>query len=169
VGGVLELSSSDTWRARAQIARVALNHRLSTLGSEPGFAAAGNLVQYGPNLSETCHRAAFYVNHNVKGAKPGGLPVEQPTRNIEVPGSMDGIALGKAIMARHPGLPVMLMTGYAERLGEAKLMRWEVLPKPCSAETLARAIVKALNGRRTTTDPKTAGAGTVVGGDPHLK
>jgi two-component SAPR family response regulator len=41
----------------------------------------------------------------------------------------------------------MLMTGYAERLREAKLMRWEVLPKPCSSETLARAIVKALKGR----------------------
>jgi putative ABC transport system substrate-binding protein len=80
VGGVLALSSPDTWRAREQIARVALDHRLPTIGSEPGFAAAGNLVQYGPNLSETCRRAAFYVDRIVKGAKPGDLPVEQPTK-----------------------------------------------------------------------------------------
>ncbi len=77
---MLALSSSDTWRARGQIARVALNHRLPTIGSEPGFAAAGNLVQSGPNLSETCRGAAFYVDRIVKGAKPGDLPVEQPTR-----------------------------------------------------------------------------------------
>jgi hypothetical protein len=32
-------------------------YRIPTIGSEPGFAAAGNLVQYGPNLSETCRRA----------------------------------------------------------------------------------------------------------------
>jgi len=77
---VLALSSSDTWGARGQIARVALNHRLPTIGSEPGFAAAGNLVQYGSNLSETCRRAAFYVDRIVKGTKPGDLAVEQPTR-----------------------------------------------------------------------------------------
>jgi len=96
-------------------------------------------------------------------------PADIVLTDIEVPGSMDGIALGKAIMARYPGLPVLLMTGYAERLREAKLMRWEVLPKPCSSETLARAIVKALKGRGVAADPKTAGAGTVAGGDPHLK
>jgi len=76
--------------------------------------------------------------------------------DIEVPGSMDGIALGRAIMARRPGLPVILMTGYAERLREAKLMRWAVLPKPCSSETLARAIVKAVKGSDAAADPKTA-------------
>jgi putative ABC transport system substrate-binding protein len=80
VGGVLALSSPETWRAREQIARVALKHRLATAGSEPGFAAAGNLLQYGPNFLESCRRAAFYVDRILKGAKPGDLPVEQPTR-----------------------------------------------------------------------------------------
>jgi putative tryptophan/tyrosine transport system substrate-binding protein len=80
VGGVLALPSPETWRARTQIARVALEHRLPTVGSEPGFVAAGNLVQYGPDLSESCHRAAFYVDRILKGAKPADLPVEQPTR-----------------------------------------------------------------------------------------
>jgi putative ABC transport system substrate-binding protein len=80
VGGVLALPSPETWRAREHIARLALEHRLSTAGSEPGFAAAGNLVQYGPDFSESCRRAAFYVDRILKGAKPADLPVEQPTK-----------------------------------------------------------------------------------------
>jgi len=39
--------------------------------------------------------------------------------------------------------PVILMTGYGERLREAKLMGLEVFPKPCSSGTLARAIAKS--------------------------
>ena len=80
VGGVLALASPETWRAREQIARVALEHHLPTVGTEPGFAAVGNLAQYGPDLSESCRRAAFYVVRILKGAKPADLPVEQPTK-----------------------------------------------------------------------------------------
>jgi len=83
-------------------------------------------------------------------------PADIVLTDIEVPGSMDGIALGKAIMARYPGLPVLWMTGYAERLREAIELRREVLPKPCSSETLAQAIAKAVSNQRATVDPKTA-------------
>jgi putative ABC transport system substrate-binding protein len=80
VGGVLALPSPETWRAREQIAQIALQYRLPTVGSEPRFAEAGNLVQYGPDLSESCRRAAFYVDRILKGANPADLPVEQPTK-----------------------------------------------------------------------------------------
>jgi putative tryptophan/tyrosine transport system substrate-binding protein len=80
VGGVLALPGPETWRAREQIARLALEHRLPTVGIEPGFAAAGNLVQYGPDLSESCRRAATFVDKILKGAKPADLPVEQPIK-----------------------------------------------------------------------------------------
>jgi len=97
VGGVLALSSPATWRAREHIARVSLEHRLPTAGSEPGFAAAGNLVQYGPNLPESCRRAAFYVDRILKGSKPGDLPVEQPTRFELVVNLKTAQALGLTI------------------------------------------------------------------------
>src|SRR5262249_52546096 len=41
---------------------------------------AGGLVSYGVNLAENFHRAAAYVNKILKGANPGDLPVEFPTR-----------------------------------------------------------------------------------------
>ena len=97
VGGVLALPSTETWRAREQIARSALEHRLPTVGIEPGFAAAGNLVQYGPDLSESCRRAAFYVDRILKGAKPADLPVEQPTRFSLVVNLKTAKALGLTI------------------------------------------------------------------------
>ncbi len=64
--------------------------------------------------------------------------------DIEMPGSLDGIALAQRVTEQYPGLPVLLMTGYAERLQEAVRRRFEVLPKPVPSTVLADAIKQAL-------------------------
>ena len=64
--------------------------------------------------------------------------------DIEMPGGLDGIALAEQIIDRYPQLPVLLMTGYAERLQQAHEHHFDVLPKPVDPRMLADAIVKAL-------------------------
>jgi putative ABC transport system substrate-binding protein len=65
----------------APLARLAADHRLPAIYYHEGFANAGGLLAYGPNLSEfSWRRAATYVDKIFKGAKPADLPVEQPTK-----------------------------------------------------------------------------------------
>lgn len=64
---------------RAQVAELALRHRLPTVTNFATFADAGGLLTYGPSDTENYRRAATFVDRILKGAKPGDLPVEQPT------------------------------------------------------------------------------------------
>jgi putative ABC transport system substrate-binding protein len=63
-----------------RIAQLALKHRLPSLSGEPNAAKDGALLFYGPNVFEGCARAAKYIDRILKGARPGDLPVEQPTK-----------------------------------------------------------------------------------------
>src|SRR5262249_5877873 len=62
-----------------RIAGLALRHRLPTFSSIPEFTDAGVLVGYGPSRRDSYRRAATYVKKLLEGAKPAGIPVEQPT------------------------------------------------------------------------------------------
>src|SRR5436309_10442248 len=66
--------------ASARIVDLAAKHRLLAVYAEREFADAGGLMAYAPNVSANFRRAAAYVDKILKGAKPGDLPVEEPTR-----------------------------------------------------------------------------------------
>ena len=65
---------------RASILTSALGARMPTIFSTRDFVKAGALMSYGPSYVERFGHAADYVDKILRGAKPGDLPVEQPTK-----------------------------------------------------------------------------------------
>ena len=64
---------------RTLIVKLAMGNRLPTIFSSREMTEAGGLMSYGQDLALQYRRAATYVDRILKGAKPGGLPIEQPT------------------------------------------------------------------------------------------
>ena len=77
---VLLFGEGVTVQNRQHIAALAVKHKLPSIYPMQEFAEAGGLISYGPDLVGVFQRAAEYVDKILRGAKPGDLPVEQPTR-----------------------------------------------------------------------------------------
>ena len=65
---------------RIRVNNLALGIRVPTMYGFRDDIEAGGLMSYGPNLPSLFRRAADYVDKILRGAKPGDLPVEQPTK-----------------------------------------------------------------------------------------
>jgi putative tryptophan/tyrosine transport system substrate-binding protein len=84
---------------RTRIISLAAKHRLPAVGEAREFADAGGLMTYGPRIEENFRRAAFFVDKILRGAKPGDLPVEQPTKFELVINRKTAKALGLTVPA----------------------------------------------------------------------
>jgi putative ABC transport system substrate-binding protein len=69
----------DPCFTREHLVALVRRHRIPAIYQYREFAEAGGLLAYGPPLAAISDRAALYVDKILKGAKPGDLPVEQPT------------------------------------------------------------------------------------------
>src|SRR5262245_48557048 len=65
---------------RIRINTFALAARLPTMHANRDFIEAGGLISYGANYPDLFRRAANYVDKILRGAKPGDIPIEQPTK-----------------------------------------------------------------------------------------
>jgi len=79
-GGVIVLSDPMTFFHRARIAELATSRRLPTICGVRGYVDAGGLMSYWAHQEDLYRRVASYVDRILKGARPGELPIEQPTR-----------------------------------------------------------------------------------------
>jgi putative tryptophan/tyrosine transport system substrate-binding protein len=65
---------------RNRILELVEQNRIPAIHSDQEWAEAGGLISYGANRADLFRRAAVYVDKILRGAKPGDLPVEQPTK-----------------------------------------------------------------------------------------
>ena len=79
-GALIVLSSTMLFAERSRIAELAAQIGLPAMYMFREYAEAGGFIAYGPNLRENWRRAATFVDKILKGAKPGDLPIEQPSK-----------------------------------------------------------------------------------------
>jgi len=82
---------------RATILDLAAKARLAVISGERPYADEGGLMSYGPSYEDQLRRSAGYVDRILKGGKPSGLPIEQPTKFTLVINLKTAKALGLTI------------------------------------------------------------------------
>jgi putative ABC transport system substrate-binding protein len=80
VGALVVPLQPFTTRAQSQIVELAAKSRLPAIYTLKEAVEIGGLMNYGASLPDMYRKAAIYVDKILKGAKPGDLPVEQPTK-----------------------------------------------------------------------------------------
>lgn len=104
VGGVIVLPEPLFTRERDRLADLAARHRLPAVYGVVDHVAAGGLIVYAVDDRDNWYRAAAYVDKILKGANPGDLPVEQPTKfklviNLKTAKTL-GITIPQSVLLR---------------------------------------------------------------------
>ena len=97
IDAVIILIDGLLFQQRAQIAALALKQKLPSIYTQPQYAEVGGLMTYGSDTTDNFRRAGIFVDKILKGAKPGDIPFEQPTRYYFVINRKTANALGVKI------------------------------------------------------------------------
>jgi len=101
---LLVLTDSMFVGQQQRVADLAARNRLPAMYSQREFVDAGGLLSYGPSLTDMYRRAATHVDKLLRGAKPGDIPVEQPTKfelviNLKTANTL-GLTIPQALLLR---------------------------------------------------------------------
>jgi putative ABC transport system substrate-binding protein len=104
VQAVVVLTDPILFSQRKRTVDLARRYRLPAMYFFQGFVEEGGLVSYGPSDADLFRRAAGYVDRILKGAKPGDLPIEQPTKfdlfiNLKAAGML-GVTIPESLLLR---------------------------------------------------------------------
>jgi putative ABC transport system substrate-binding protein len=104
VEAVLVETDAMFFSQRARIVDLAATHQLPAVYAEREFADAGGLMAYAPNGTAIFRSAATYVDKILKGANPGDLPIERPTKlelviNLKTAKAL-GLTIPQSLMLR---------------------------------------------------------------------
>jgi putative ABC transport system substrate-binding protein len=102
--GLILVADPLAARHSARIGEFAARNRLPAMSALTGLLADGGLISYGADYREGWRVAARYVDRVLKGAKPGDLPVEQPTKfglviNLKIAEAL-GLTIPPSLLAR---------------------------------------------------------------------
>jgi putative tryptophan/tyrosine transport system substrate-binding protein len=103
-GAVIVVTTAMFVQERRRLVGLAAQSRLPAVYGSRESVDVGGLISYGPNLADSFRRAATYVDRILKGAKPGDLPVEQPTKfelviNLKTAKAL-GLTIPPSLLAR---------------------------------------------------------------------
>jgi putative ABC transport system substrate-binding protein len=96
---IVAFADGFTMGFAGRIAAFSMQHRIPAVDGWAPFARAGNLLIYGPVIEDVYRRLATQVDRILKGAKPGDLPIELPTKVELVINADAAKALGLTIPA----------------------------------------------------------------------
>lgn len=101
---LLVLTDSMLVGQRRRVADLAARSRLPALYSQREFVDVGGLISYGPSLLDMWRRATTHVDKILRGAKPGDVPVEQPTKfelviNLKT-AKLLGLTISQSVLTR---------------------------------------------------------------------
>ena len=98
------LADAMFWNQRTRMVALAAKHRMPAIYPEREYVDDGGLLSYGQDIPDSFRQAAGYVDKILKGAKPGDLPIQQPTRfdlvvNLKTARALD-FTIPPSILAR---------------------------------------------------------------------
>jgi ABC-type uncharacterized transport system substrate-binding protein len=101
---VLVLVDGMFFYNRARVGDLALRSRLPSMVPTSDYVQAGGLMSYAPNSADSYRHAATYVDKILKGAHPGDLPIQQPTKfelviNLKTAKAL-GLTIPPSLLAR---------------------------------------------------------------------